>query len=243
MNIPIIYEDDSVLVIDKPAGLVVHPAFGGVGPDGKTKEETLTDWIRTRYPDMRAVGEPLQLSSGEAIARPGIVHRIDRETSGVLIIAKTQESFAFLKKQFQNREVFKEYRAFVYGVMKDDSGIVNRPIGRSSKDFRLRSAQRGARGTLRDAVTDYTVLKRGKSATYVAVMPKTGRTHQIRAHFKAVNHPIVCDTLYAPKRVCELGFTRLALHASRLELEIPHKGKTTFEAPLPPDFEHALKLL
>lgn len=236
MNIRIIYEDKSVFVIDKPAGFVVHA-------DGKNKEETLTDWILNAYPNMRDIGEPLTLSSGEVIPRPGIVHRIDRETSGVLIVAKTKESFAFLKEQFQNRTALKEYRAFVYGVMKNDSGTIDRPIGRSSKDFRLRSAQRGARGTVRDAITEYEVLKRGSSTTYISVMPKTGRTHQIRAHFKAINHPIICDKLYAPKRPCELGFTRLALHAFCLALAIPDKENMRFEAPLPYDFEEALKRL
>ena len=240
MEITIIYEDDAILVIDKPSGLVVHP-------DGKTQEKTLVDWIFKQHPYMKEVGEPLVLSphdgisadtstSGEVIERPGIVHRIDRETSGVLVLAKNQNSFLHLKEQFQRREIEKEYRAFVYGEMKEDKGVIAREIGRSSKDFRLWSAQRGARGKLRDARTDYQVLNRGGGFSFVSVFPKTGRTHQIRVHLKAINHPVVCDKLYAPKRECALGFTRLALHAYTLSLTLPSGERKKFTSELPQDF-------
>jgi 23S rRNA pseudouridine1911/1915/1917 synthase len=240
MDIPVIYEDESVVVVNKPAGLVIHA-------DGKTLEPRLTDWILNTYPSTKEVGEPLILSSrggasGDAsapsvtIPRPGIVHRLDRDTSGVLIVAKTQEAFLYLKKQFHERKTKKEYRAFVYGEMKEDSGTIDRPIGRSAKDFRLRSAQRGARGTLRDAVTDFRVYARGKGYTLLSAFPKTGRTHQIRVHLKAINYPVVCDKRYAPKRECALGFTRHALHAYSLELTLQNGERKRFEAPLPQDF-------
>jgi 23S rRNA pseudouridine1911/1915/1917 synthase len=234
MNVNILYEDDSFLLIDKPAGLITHP-------DGKTSEKTLCDWILDRYPHIKDVGEPLVLSNGEVIYRPGIVHRLDRETSGVLLIAKTHNAFAHFKSQFQEREAKKIYNAFVYGEMKDDGGVIDRPIGRSKKDFRLWSAQRGARGEMREAVTHYSVLLRGKGASFLEVAPKTGRTHQIRVHFKAINHPIVCDKLYAPKQECVLGFNRLALHARSLEFALPDGSRKKIEAPLPPDFVAALE--
>lgn len=236
LEISIIYEDDSVLVLDKPTGLIVHS-------DGKTKELTLVDWIVERYPEMQNVGEPITLSSGEVINRSGIVHRIDRETSGAIIVAKKQEVFLHLKGQFQERSVRKEYLAFVYGEMKNDKGVIDRDIGRSGKDFRLWSAQRGARGKLRDAITEYSVHTRANGYSYISVFPKTGRTHQIRVHLKAINYPVICDKLYAPKRECALGFTRLALHAYRIELEIPNIGIKSFESPLPKDFEEAVKIL
>jgi len=129
--------------------------------------------------------------------------------------------------------------AFVYGVLKESTGVIDRPIGKSRKDFRLRSAQRGARGELREAVTAYTVLKQGGVATYVEVRPKTGRTHQIRVHFKAIHHPVVCDKLYAPKHKCILGFTRLALHASSITFSLPGGVAVTAEAPLPRNFRQA----
>ena len=239
IDIQIIYEDKDVVVVNKPSGLVVHM-------DGKTSEPTLTDWVVERYPETANVGEPLNLLSTSrqslvTMIRPGIVHRLDRETSGVLIIAKNQKMFENLKNQFKNREIIKVYRAFVYGEMKLDEGIINRSIGKSKRDFRLWSAQRGARGTLREAETLYTVLEKQSGYSYIEVRPKTGRTHQIRVHFKAINYPVVCDKLYAPTRECALGFTRLALHASSITF-VNLKGKqVTVEAPLPSDFVRALK--
>ncbi len=233
-KIKIIYEDKNLLAIDKPAGLVVHP-------DGKTIEPTLVDWILKNYPEIEDVGEPLVLSTGEIIKRPGIVHRLDRETSGILIVAKNQKTFLFLKEQFQERIIKKSYRAFVYGEMKEEKGIIDRPIGRSSKDFRMWSAQRGARGQMREAVTEYNVLERGNGFSFVEANPKTGRTHQIRVHFKAINHPIVSDSLYAPKREKGLGFERLALHSYSIEFSLPNGKQIKLEAELPSDFKAALK--
>lgn len=232
----IIYEDKDILVINKPVGLVIHA-------DGRSTEKTLVDWILKKYPEMKEVGEPLFLVTGEIIWRPGIVHRLDRDTSGVMVIAKNRESFLHLKSQFQERETEKTYRAFVYGVIKEDDGTIDRPITRSRKDFRLWSAQRGGRGEAREAITNFKVIGRGDDVTYIEAMPKTGRTHQIRVHFKAINHPIVADSLYAPKREPVLGFERLALHAFRLSVTLPSGKKQTFEAPLPADFKKAEQLL
>ncbi|MFA6338611.1 MAG: RluA family pseudouridine synthase [Candidatus Paceibacterota bacterium] len=234
MEIPILYEDDNIVVINKPAGLVVHS-------DGKTVEPSVADWVLEKYPEAADVGEAITLSNGGIIKRPGIVHRIDRETSGVLIIAKTKEAHAFLKAQFQDHKIKKTYNAFVYGVIKDEDGTIDRPIGRSKSDFRKWSAQRGTRGEMREAVTNYKVLNRGKDFSFVEVEPKTGRTHQIRVHFKAINHPLVCDKLYASSQPSLLGFERLALHAKSVEFENLAGKKIKVEAPYPADFENALK--
>jgi len=152
MKIKILYEDKDILVIDKPSGISVHP-------DGRTKEKTLTDWILKNYPKLKGVGEPVTFNEKE-IDRPGIVHRLDKETSGVLIIVKTKKAFAYFKEQFMNREIKKVYNAIVSGWVKNDRGIINKSIGRSPNDFRKRLAGRGARGELREAVTEYRVLKR-----------------------------------------------------------------------------------
>ncbi len=240
MNLPILYEDEYVVVVNKPAGLVVHS-------DGKTKEPSLADWVLENYPKTKEIGEPLTLASGEIIYRPGIVHRLDRDTSGTIIVAKDQNSFLDLKRQFQNREVKKTYNAYIYGEMNEEDGIVDRPIARSRKDFRLWSAQRGSRGETREAITEYKVLRRtdvgniNNGFTYVEIRPKTGRTHQIRVHFKAINHPIICDTLYAPKRPASLGFERLALHSRILEFTGHDNKLIKVEAPLPEDFVRAEK--
>lgn len=235
MEPTIIYEDDAVIVVNKPAGLMVHQ-------DGKHERATLVEWLLVRYPELKDVGEEQRLPDGTLIERPGIVHRIDRETSGVLVVARTQKAFETLKKQFQNREVKKVYRAFVHGVLKDDRGIIDKAIGSGRGGGAPRSATR-PHGAVRDAVTTYRVIERGENATYVEAFPKTGRTHQIRVHFSALGHPIVCDKLYAPNRTPILGFTRLALHALSISFVHPQGREVMFEAPIPADFAEAQKLL
>lgn len=232
-KISVLYEDDDVVVINKPAGLVVHS-------DGKREEPTLTEWVDKNYPESKGVGEPIIISNSESIERSGIVHRIDRDTSGVMLLAKNQPAFLHFKKQFQDREISKIYHAFVYGEMKDDDGVINRPIGRSKKDFRQWSAQRGARGAMREAVTHYRVISRRGGFSFVEAVPKTGRTHQIRVHFKAVNHPIVSDSLYAPKKDKALGFERLALHSYSVEFSLVNGKRIKIIAPYPEDFERAV---
>lgn len=252
----VIFENEYLIAVNKPAGLVVHS-------DGKTAEPTLCDWIMEKWPGIKGVGEPLVLNKGQAnelvIDRPGIVHRLDRDTSGVMIVAKTQESFLFLKEQFHEREIQKTYRAVVWGLVKEDKGVIDRPIGRSKTDFRKWSAERFARGELRPATTEYKVLSRiegggtvsgekGKTAkkgqqnipqnfTYIEAYPKTGRTHQIRVHFKAINHPILGDSLYAPNHPLAFGFLRTALHAFRIKVTDRGGTEHEFEAGLPEDFQ------
>jgi 23S rRNA pseudouridine1911/1915/1917 synthase len=251
-EIEVIFENDNMLAINKPAGLVVHG-------DGRTKEVTLVDWLLERYPHMKEVGEPMTAPDGTTIYRPGIVHRLDRDTSGIMIIAKTQEAFEFLKAQFKDREVKKTYNAFVWGLVKEDDDIIDRPIGRSRSDFRKWSAERFARGDLRPAVTEYKVLGRinaresdseykdkpheiPQNYSFIEASPKTGRTHQIRVHFKAINHPVIGDSLYAPNHPLALGFKRLALHSRSINVEDLDGTIHHFEAPLPADFKHAASL-
>ena len=224
----ILYEDKDILAINKPAGLVVHA-------DGRTKEESVSSWLVEHYPEAKEVGEKL----GE-IEKPGIVHRIDRETSGILLLAKTKKGYECLKKQFQNREIEKIYHVFLYGKLKEDHGTINLPIGKSASDFRKRSAERGAKGEMREAVTYYQVLKRGEEWTFVEAKPKTGRTHQIRVHFKALHHPVVGDKLYAKGKASLLGFDRLALHAREITFSDTKDKKHNISAPYPEDFKQAL---
>ena len=227
--------------------------------DGKTDEKTLTDFLIEKYPKMADVGEPLEIRMAGGLSKfvpkPGIVHRLDKETSGVMVIAKTQKAHAFFKKQFQEHEIKKIYHCFVYGWLKEDSFEVDAPIGRDSGNIRRWTCGKNVRGTLRDSQTKFNVLARfgnkkyeGKGSTedgvfsFVEAIPRTGRTHQIRVHIKSVNHPIVSDSLYAPSRPKSLGFSRLALHARSLELVLPN-GKSHIEvAPYPSDFEKALKV-
>ncbi|TSC62025.1 MAG: 23S rRNA pseudouridine synthase [Parcubacteria group bacterium Gr01-1014_48] len=234
-SISIMYEDDALVAINKPPGVLVHT-------DGHESEPTIVDWMLENYPQARDVGEPMFLSNGKQITRPGVVHRIDRETSGVLLLCKTQEAFLFLKKQFQEREIKKIYNAFVYGVLKEKRGSIDLPISRSKKDFRMYVASFVPKGRSRTAVTEYSVIQEREDSSFVELYPKTGRTHQIRVHMKALNHPVICDSLYAPKRPCLLGFERLALHARMITFKHPNGSILSLEAPFPEDFEHALSL-
>ncbi len=245
----ILYEDTEVIVVNKSAGLVVHH-------DGRTKEVTLADLIIKKYPSIYGVGETITLANGGIIEKWGIVHRLDRDTSGVILIAKTQESFLNLKAQFQVRIIQKSYRAIAYGWFKEEHGCINKPIGRSTSDFRKWSAEYGARGNLREAVTNYDVLGNNEQwiidnekdaeilkVSYLNVSPKTGRTHQIRVHLKAIGHPILCDILYAPKYSCPLFFGRTALHAFSIKFRNLSGIENYVEAPLTSDFIHALAVL
>lgn len=236
MDIEVLYEDEQILAINKPAGLAVHT-------DGRTEDLTLVDWVRAQRPGMVGVGESMRLQNGTIIDRPGIVHRLDRDTSGVLVLAKTQEVFEFLKQQFQERTIEKLYHALVWGELKELNGTIDRPIGRSRNDFRRWSAGSDAGGQMRFAVTRYSVLGTRQGFSYLALEPKTGRTHQIRVHLKAIGHPVIGDTRYAPKKPLALGFARHALHAQILALNHPNGSRLVLEAPLPSDFSHALAQL
>ncbi|MCF7835654.1 MAG: RluA family pseudouridine synthase [Candidatus Marinimicrobia bacterium] len=237
MNIQIIYEDENIVAVNKPTSLLVHPA-------PTTKEETtLVDWIKKNYPETKNVGDDPEL-------RPGIVHRLDKETSGILIITKNQKTFEFLKNQFANRKVQKTYLALTKGVFKKDKGVIDIPIGRSKSNPTKRLASGKARGKLREAITEYEVLKKYKGYTLLQVFPKTGRTHQIRVHFKALGHPIVCDKLYSNKKStqtsesqCPFDINGHFLHAKSIELTLLNNTRIKLEAGLPDDLSKLLKSL
>lgn len=213
----VLYEDDAIVVVDKPSGMIVFP-------DGKHEYPALSHWLEKKYPEFH------------------FVHRIDRETSGVLVVAKTQAAHEFLKKQFQNREIKKVYRAFVHGTLKDERGMITKPIG-SARGGRGPRSAKAPYGKMREATTQWRRITAGQGISYVEVFPKTGRTHQIRVHFSSVGHPIVGDPLYGPGRPQALGFSRLALHALSFSFMHPSGNEMAFEAPLPADFVAAEKEL
>lgn len=241
--VQIIYEDDDVVVINKPYGFMVHE-------DGYHDVPTVVEWFLKKYPEVQGVGESGYSPKGEELDRSGVVHRLDRETSGVLILAKTQAAHTHLKQQFKDRNVYKEYRALVYGRLNDRWGTINRPIGRSAKDSRRKSAERGAKGERREAITDFERIGVGEYEdepfSYVKLTPKTGRTHQLRVHLRAIDRPIVMDGLYATHKIersSNLELERLALHAHVLELTLPNGEGQRFIAPVPPELERAADLL
>lgn len=253
MDIKILYEDEYILALDKPPGLLVHA-------DGKSKEKTLADWINEHYKELKDVGEEQILQNGKIVKRPGIVHRLDKDTSGVILIAKTKETHQYLKEQFQARKVEKIYHAVVWGKFNEDKleGVIGKPIGRSASDFRKWSAEYGAKGKLREAETEYKVLMQGEinkeKIAYVEARPKTGRTHQIRVHMKSIGHSVVGDKLYGRKMNGELGIMnyekddktkkdRLMLHAVSIKLELPNGTYIKVESSLPEEFENIRKFL
>jgi len=233
MEIPILYEDKNLLAVNKPSGLVIHT-------DGRTKEETLTDWVLKKYPETEKVGEPLKISTGEMIKRYGIVHRIDRETSGVVLIAKNQKTYDFLKKQFLDRDIEKAYHAVVYGDVRYDEGIINLAMGRNKSDFRKRATGKAVRGEEKEAVTHYKTLARKDKVSLIEANPRTGRTHQLRVHFADIGHAIVGDRLYSVFRKSPVDIGRLLLHAYSIEFTLPEGEWLKIIAPYPADFQRAV---
>jgi 23S rRNA pseudouridine1911/1915/1917 synthase len=221
----VLHEDEALLVINKPAGLVVHPAPGHW-------QGTLVSALLHRWPTL-----PPDLDA----ARLGIVHRLDKDTSGVLLIAKTAAALADVGRQFHDREIDKQYLALVWGVPRRRSGTISEPIGRHPV-HRQRMAVR-SRG--RAALTRYEVLEGWGGVALVRAHPATGRTHQIRVHLAALGHPIVADRLYARGRNSrDLGLARQALHAESICFRHPGTGeRMRIAAPLPADFAAAIAAL
>ena len=236
-DINILAETPDYLVINKPSGLVVHA-------DGRSNEYTLVNWIQETYPETSGVGEMMIIEhKGEQITieRPGIVHRLDRETSGVMVIAKTQTMYECLKQQFANHTISKKYTALIAGWPKATRGIIDVPIGRSTTDIRKWTADRSARGKLRDAVTRYVVTNQysdhdEKRFARVDLYPETGRTHQLRVHMKHLGYPIIGDELYGAHTVGIGGAERCMLHALQLQFTDLNNQVITTIAPLPADF-------
>jgi 23S rRNA pseudouridine1911/1915/1917 synthase len=214
----IIYEDENLLAINKPAGLMVHPAkivAGKIRGDTQA-ESTVVDWLIENRPQVKIVGD-------DPATRPGIVHRLDKDTSGVMLIAKTQEYFEYLKSLFQKHEIAKTYYAIVRGVPKRREGIIDAPIGIINGTLKrsIRSSK-----MKKEAVTEYKILKvfneteaADTATALLEVHPRTGRTHQIRVHLASIGHPIVGDKLYGPRQQPK---TRLMLHAAAIEFRDNH---------------------
>lgn len=222
-NIPldIVYEDDDMIVVNKPQGMVVHPAPGH--PD-----HTLVNALLYHSP----------LSTINGTFRPGIVHRIDKDTSGLLMVAKNDLAHQSLAEQLRNKTNKREYLALVYGQIKEDEGTIDAPLGRNSQDRKKQAVVKDGR----HAVTHFKVVKRYDNFTLVKCILETGRTHQIRVHMKYIGHPLVGDPLYGPRKV--IGKNGQFLHAALLGFKHPRTGEEmVFEAPLPENFQKMLDKL
>lgn len=232
-DINIIYEDDDVIVIDKPIGIVAQKAKS-------TESPAVTDFLEKYFPPIKKVGENEQ--------RSGIVHRLDKDTSGIMIAAKNQKTFEFLKAKFKNREVNKIYTALVYGRIKPETGEVNLAIGRSPKmPCRQTTVKNPEQSSIkcRPARTLYETIQNFPDFSLLRVELKTGRMHQIRVHMKAIGHPVAGDRKYAGKKLLartpELG--RQFLHATELEIALPKGKEMVFRSELPADLDNFLKSL
>lgn len=222
--IDIIYEDEEIIVVNKPKGMVVHPANGN--PDG-----TLVNAL------MSICKDSLSGIGGEI--RPGIVHRIDKDTSGLLIVAKNDKAHLCLSEQIKNREITKKYVALVRGVIKENDATIDMPIGRSTKDRKKMAVRKDGK----KAVTHFKVLQRFNGYTYLDIKIDTGRTHQIRVHLSEIGYPIVGDTVYSNGKN-PFGVEGQMLHAKSLDFKHPiTKEQMHLEAPLPEYFENVLKTL
>lgn len=222
--VEILYEDNDIIVVNKPKGMVVHPANGN--PDG-----TLVNAI------MAICKDSLSGIGGEI--RPGIVHRLDKDTSGALIIAKNDKAHIQMSEQIKNHEVEKTYIALVRGFVKENEATINMPIGRSTKDRKKMAVTKNGK----QAITHFKVLERFKNYTLLEVKIETGRTHQIRVHLTEIGYPIVGDTVYSNGKN-EWGIQGQCLHAKSLKFKHPITGKEMFiEAPMPEYFEKIISEL
>jgi len=220
----ILYADEDVIVLDKPSGLVVHPGAGNISG-------TLANALLHRFPETASVGPP---------ERPGIVHRLDKETSGVMVAARSARAYDSLLEQFKRKDVWKTYLGLVWGRISAPEGRINWPIGRHAtegKKISVRSRHP------KDAETFFKVLQSFQDTTLLEITPVTGRTHQIRVHLAAAGHPVAGDALYGRKKAAK-KFPRLFLHAHTISFIHPGTGeRLTFVSQLPPDLETVLETL
>ncbi len=221
----ILYEDEDVLVVDKPKGMVVHPAPGHYSG-------TLVNAVLWHCRG--------QLSGINGVLRPGIVHRIDRDTTGSLIVCKNDRAHREIAAQLKEHSLNRTYRAIVHGVLEKEDGMIDAPIGRDERD-RKRMAVNRKNG--KDAVTRYRVLKRFREYTYIECRLETGRTHQIRVHMTSIGHPLLGDEVYGARKT-SFHLNGQTLHAHKLGFQHPTSGAyVEVEAPLPAYFEHLLQIL
>lgn len=225
-NIPldILYQDSDVVIVNKPCGMVVHPAVGN-------EDRTLVNALLYHVHDLSGIG-------GEM--RPGIVHRLDKDTSGLILIAKNDKAHVALSEQFKARSMEKHYRAVAFGGFSDEHGLIDAPIARHPVDRKKMAIVAAGK----PSQTEWSVIARGKGATYLDVHLLTGRTHQIRVHMHSIGHPLLGDRIYAPNIKTNVHIPRLMLHAYSLAFDHPATGeRKTITAPLPEKFTSILEKL
>jgi 23S rRNA pseudouridine1911/1915/1917 synthase len=227
----IIFEDLDIIAINKPAGIQIHPS-------GSEKNNTLTNWLIGYLPEIKTVHD----DSMEGYLRPGVVHRLDKDTSGITILAKNMPAFLELKKIFKDRLADKTYIAIAEGIFLEKTGIIDKPLAKSTDYKRQIVARNNTKTTIRNAETHYNVLKEYEKYSFVELNPKTGRMHQIRVHLASIGHPIIGDNVYAKRKNDDVSLAaakRQLLHAKAISFELFDK-KHSFETPIPDDFKEFL---
>ena len=209
----VLREEEDFVVIDKPPGMAMHPG-------ARDEHGTLAHRLAARYPELAAIGNP---------RRPGIVHRLDRDTSGVVVVARSQRGYDVLTQAFASRQVRKRYLLLAHGVVQPREGRIDAPIGRHPTHRTRMAVTRGGRV----AATPYQVIQSTPDASLVVATPRTGRTHQVRVHFAAIGHPLVGDSTYGP---ASPRAPRVMLHAWTLEFPTPSEERVSMQAPIPADF-------
>jgi 23S rRNA pseudouridine1911/1915/1917 synthase len=232
IKLEIVFENQDFIIVNKPSGLQVHPS-------DSEKENTLVNALIVRYPEIKNITD----GSEDSWMRPGIVHRLDKDTSGVMVVARNKKTFDELKNKFAQREIEKNYVAVVYGHLEKKSGVVDEPIARAASFKKQKIARGKTKGIARPAVTEYNLLKRYAEFDFVEALPKTGRMHQIRVHLASLGNSIVGDAKYKRRNlILPAGIKRQLLHAQKLRFTLAGHDYS-FEAPLPVDFAKFLQSL
>ncbi|MFA6160465.1 MAG: RluA family pseudouridine synthase [Parcubacteria group bacterium] len=222
VSFEIVFENENFVVIDKPAGVQVHPSE-------KNEADTLVSGLLYKFPEVGTVGDEPQ-------NRPGIVHRLDKDTSGIMLIARNQKTFQELKDKFKNHEIQKTYWAVAHGKLESKKGIIDKSLARARNYKKQTIANAKTQTKVREALTEYEVLKEGKEYSLIELKPKTGRTHQLRIHLSSLGHPIVGDEKYKLRNIkTDESVARHLLHAKKINFSLNGKN-FEFEANLPDDF-------
>jgi 23S rRNA pseudouridine1911/1915/1917 synthase len=231
IKVEVIYDDQNIVVINKPAGISVHPGSA-------EQKDTLVNGILAKFPEVENIHD----QSGDSYLRPGIVHRLDKETSGVMVVARNTEAFQELKNLFKFRDISKKYMALVYGNPKEKEGIIDKHIARAATYRKQVIASGKTKTLIRAAITEYKIIKEFKGYSLVEVYPRTGRMHQIRIHMFSIGHPVVGDKLYKLKNIKAISAPRQMLHAKSIEFKLFGKDYS-FSSTLPEDFMKTQKSL
>ena len=236
MKPQIIYDGGDFFVINKPAGLITHQK------NIDDKQPSVVDWVVENYPELKNIVEPF-VASGHKTSRAGLVHRLDKDTSGLMLIAKNNETFFYFKNLFQTRKIQKRYLALVHGRPKEPKGKISSPLGRIGLKRTTRVEGKKIIDP-KEAETEYKTVKNYDNFTLLELTPKTGRTHQLRVHLNSIGHPITGETIYGFKKLSPpLDLNRLFLHAYKLEFTTPTNKSLSLEIDLPEELQKVLNML